>query len=179
VIASVIRIVRLSKVSRIDLTEKQRKAFDKITRDLETNTSTGPGAIELNSPQAFLRVISLSRYLQKKSVVPPRLRELAILVIAHELDSDYVWKAHSSSANRRGIDSGLVETIRTDGGLTSLKEDDRSTIMFVRELLGTNRVREETFQAALSIVGRQGLTELTMLIGYYSMVAFLCNAFEA
>ena len=171
--------MRLAKVSRIDLTEKQQKAFDTIMRDLETNTSSGPGSIELNSPEAYLHAISLSKCLTKSSVIPLRLRELAILVTARELDSDYVWKAHSSFANRRGIDSGLVKIIRTDGDLVSLKDDEKSTILFARELLRTHRVREETFQLALKILGRQGLTELTMLIGYYSMIAFLCNAFEA
>jgi len=51
-------------------------------------------------------------------------------------------------------------------------------IRYGREFFQTHRVSRGAFQAALEQLGVQGLTELTMLMGYYGMLAFCVNAFD-
>ena len=45
------------------------------------------------------------------------------------------------------------------------------------ELTGTNQVSQSTFQAAIGVLGAQGLTEFTTFMGYYRMLALNANAF--
>ena len=35
------------------------------------------------------------------------------------------------------------------------------------------------FQAALELLGKQGLVELTMIMGNYALLAFLVNSFDS
>ena len=44
----------------------------------------------------------MNRYLRNKSGIEPRLRELAILATARELDSQFEWAAHEDEAQARG-----------------------------------------------------------------------------
>ena len=45
------------------------------------------------------------------------------------------------------------------------------------ELTSTKRVSQESFQAALELLGPQQLTEFTTLIGYYRMSSLNVNGF--
>jgi hypothetical protein len=47
-----------------------------------------------------------------------------------------------------------------------------------QELFRTHHVSRGAFQAALEQFGIQGLVELTMLMGYYGLLAFNVNAFD-
>ena len=47
-----------------------------------------------------------------------------------------------------------------------------------QEFFRTHHVSRGAFQAALEQFGRQGLVELTMLMGYYGLLAFNINAFD-
>jgi hypothetical protein len=46
------------------------------------------------------------------------------------------------------------------------------------EFFQTNRVKQDTFDAALQQFGPQGLVELTTLMGFYAMLAFNANAVD-
>ena len=50
---------------------------------------------------------------------------------------------------------------------------------FGREFFRTHRVSPASFEAALAQFGVRGVTELTNLMGYYALLAFNINAFEA
>ena len=56
--------------------------------------------------------------------------------------------------------------------------DEQIVVDYATELFNTNRVSNGTFQAALDHFGAQRLTELTTMMGYYSLLALNVNAFE-
>ncbi len=62
--------------------------------------------------------------------------------------------------------------------LRSLKSTEEAEIRYGQEFFRTSRVSRGTFQTAQEQLGVQGLTELTMLMGYYGMLAFCVNAFD-
>jgi 4-carboxymuconolactone decarboxylase len=51
-------------------------------------------------------------------------------------------------------------------------------VRFGQELWQQHQVSEPTFQTVLARFGKQGVTELTALIGYYGMVACVLSTFE-
>jgi 4-carboxymuconolactone decarboxylase len=71
-----------------------------------------------------------------------------------------------------------VEALRDKKSLPSLKGDEEAVIRYGQEFFRTHRVSRGAFQTALEQFGAQGLTELTMLMGYYGMLAFCVNAFD-
>jgi hypothetical protein len=51
-------------------------------------------------------------------------------------------------------------------------------VNYGREFFRTHHVSRGAFQAALEQFGVQGLVELTLLMGNYSLLAFAVNAFD-
>src|SRR2546428_7327258 len=77
-----------------------------------------------------------------------------------------------------GRDGTWVDASRDQNPPPPLQHDEEAVIRYGREFFQTHRVSRGAFQAALEQLGVQGLTELTMLMGYYGMLAFCVNAFD-
>lgn len=56
--------------------------------------------------------------------------------------------------------------------------DERDIILFVRQLLQTNRVEQELFDALRSRHGDRWLVEMTATIGQYQYISAINNAFD-
>ena len=163
--------------SREDLPEEQQPIFDTIAES--RGRVAIPFSLLLNSPEVAGRVAHLGAYLRFESVLPPVLREIAILTAARESDCAFEWAAHVRIGRQEGVRDDTVEVIRSRGPLGHLPDDERLVIAYGRELLGGHRVSDETFQAAHRRFGDQGTVELTATLGYYAMMACALNAFEA
>ena len=62
--------------------------------------------------------------------------------------------------------------------MPALPAAEQTVVNYVQELFKTHKTSPATFQAALTQLGALGVTELTTLMGYYSLLAFNANAFE-
>jgi 4-carboxymuconolactone decarboxylase len=51
-------------------------------------------------------------------------------------------------------------------------------VHYGREFFRTRRVSRGAFQAALEQLGRQGVVELALIMGNYSLLALLINSFD-
>jgi 4-carboxymuconolactone decarboxylase len=155
-----------------------RDAFNAAVQSRGGVPRTGPGTVMLNSPEASRRASHLSDYLRRESTLPQNIQELAMLVTARELDCQYIWNAHAASGRKAGLSSSLVDALRDKQPLPPTNPDEAAVIRYGQEFFRTHRVSRGAFQTALEQFGGQGLTELTMLMGYYGMLAFCVNAFD-
>ena len=73
----------------------------------------------------------------------------------------------------------IVEALREVGELPPLAPDEQAVINYGQEFYRSHTVSSGGFQAALEQLGKQGLVELTMLMGNYALLAFLVNAFDS
>ena len=171
-------MARVPAATRESIPQNLREAFDEAVKTRGGIPRTGPGSIMINSPEAARRASHLSDYLRRESTLPANIQELAMLVTARELDCQYIWNAHAASGKKAGLSAALVEALRDETPLPQLKAEEAAVIKFGQEFFQTHRVSRGSFQAALEQLGMQGLTELTMLMGYYGMLAFCVNAFD-
>jgi 4-carboxymuconolactone decarboxylase len=137
----------------------------------------GPGGIMLHSEELARRARPVNQYLRNESGFGPRLRELAILATARELDSQFEWAAHEPEALREGVAAALVETIKHRRPLDTVDPADAVVITLAREIFTARRVEAETFARALALFGRKRLVELVALMGNYAATAALLTAF--
>jgi len=72
----------------------------------------GPGGIQLHSPELSRHSRPLNHYLRHQAGIGARLRELAILTTARELDSQFEWAAHEPEALREGVSPEIIATIK-------------------------------------------------------------------
>ncbi len=163
-------------MSKDDLPAEHHATFDAITQS--RGRIAGPFGILLNSPELAGRAAQLGHYLRFDSALSQDLRELAILITARSKNAQYEWAAHAPLARKAGARQEAIDAIahrKDPGGLT---DDEALIIRFGRELHDQHRVSDATFQAALDRFGKQGVTDLTALMGYYGLVACVLNTFE-
>jgi 4-carboxymuconolactone decarboxylase len=120
----------------------------------------------------------LNLYLRDESSLPKKIQELAMLVTARELDCQHIWNAHAGSARQAGVPDALVDALRDRQALPSLASDEAVVVHYGQEFFRTHRVSRGAFQSALEHLGRQGVVELGLIFGNYSMLAVLINSFD-
>jgi len=158
-----------------EMTESQRAVFDKIVSG-PRGTLVGPLRAALHNPALADRWQALGQVLRFETCLPPKLNELAILVVARHWNSELEWTIHAGDARRAGLDDSIIAAIHAGTLPDFAGPDEREIYEFSRELLEHGRVGDHAYAAVRERWGVLGVVELTALVGYYSMVAMTLNA---
>jgi len=123
---------------------------------------------------AFEPFMRLADALLNQGVLHPRLRELAILAIAHLESADYERVQHEKLASNLGITPHQLQAVR-DGNFEApiLNNDERLVLQFVKAWWQTGVVDDDIFSAAADRFAPNELVELLLLCGFYQMAARL------
>ncbi len=168
-------MARLPEVRRDDLPEEARRHFDAIAST--RGEVRGPFALLLHSPDVAERIAHVGAYIRFETTLEPAVRELAILTVARAWDCQYEWTMHQPIAEEAGTRPEAITAVRDRTAPAGLTGSEATIFTYVSELLTNKRVPKEAFQAALDLLGRQGITDLTATAGYYSMLACTLDAF--
>lgn len=162
---------RVPYVNREDMDAEGQKIYDQIRKDRNSAEVGLQFRALLNNPQASGHLTSMGAQLRFHSSVPENLKELAIILVAREWNSDIEWTGHSALAARAGVSNASIESIRTRKTSEGLTGKEATIARFVHEMLREKRVSDSTFAAAKSIVGERGVVDLTLTVSYYSALA--------
>lgn len=171
-------MARLPTATRESVPEAQRDIFDAMLQELGTVPLYGPGSVMIHVPKAHQWATGLNQYLRNESSLPKKIQELAMLVTARELNCQHIWNAHAASARQAGVLDAIVDGLRDRKELTNLPLDEAAVVAYGQEFFRTYRVSRGAFQTALERFGRQGVVELALIFGNYSMLAVLINSFD-
>jgi 4-carboxymuconolactone decarboxylase len=162
---------RFPAITREELNEAGKKLYD--TRGVADGF--GPGAIRLYSPPVADAMTGVNDYLRRKSGLEPRLVELAILVTAREMDSEYVWTAHEPAARKAGLAPEVIDTVKYRRPLTTLGEKEAVIAQLGRDSISKHKVGSDTFARAVKLFGNQGVVNIVSLMGDYAATTILLN----
>jgi 4-carboxymuconolactone decarboxylase len=171
-------VTRLPLATRESIPENQRAAFDQIVQKIGSVPRTGPGSILMYTPKARLWDVGLNEYLMNESSLPQKIQELAMLVTARELDCQYIWNSHAASAREAGVRDATVDALRDRKEIPAATPDEVAVVQYGQEFFRTHRVSRGAFQAALEQFGPQGVVELALVLGRYSLLAMLMISFD-
>jgi 4-carboxymuconolactone decarboxylase len=135
----------------------------------------GPFNALLRSPEMGNLAQNLGEYLRYRAAMPPRLRELAILITARHWSSQFEWHAHEPLARAAGLDASVIDDIHAGRRPARMQRDEADVYDFVSELRARHRVSDATFRAAVDTLGEAGVIDLIGLMGYYDLVAMILN----
>lgn len=171
---------RLPLPRREDLPEAARAIYDRLADPKGGSLVglSGPGGIRLHSPELAVRSGPVNRYLRYEAGFAGNVRELAILVVAREVESRFEWAAHEGAALKEGVAEATVDIVRRKQPLDGLPEADAVVIAMGRELFGAHRLSSGTFARALKLFGARQLVDLVCLMGEYAATAALLAAFD-
>jgi 4-carboxymuconolactone decarboxylase len=162
---------RFPAIKREELNDAGKKLYD--TRGAAD--AFGPGAIRLYSPPLAEAMTGVNDYLRRKSGLDPRLVELAILVTAREMDSEYVWTAHEPAAQKAGLAQEIIDTVKYRRPLTTLGEKEAVIVQLGRDAISKHKVGSDTFARAVKLFGNQGVVNIVSLMGDYAATTILLN----
>ncbi|TMJ92321.1 MAG: carboxymuconolactone decarboxylase family protein [Alphaproteobacteria bacterium] len=170
---------RLPLPKREDLDDAGKAHYDRVAAPGATIAGLqGPSGITLYSPKAAEHARALNRYLRFEAGLPPRVREVAILTTAREMDSQFEWAAHEPEARKEGVDARVIDVIKQRLPTAGLKEADATVIELGRQIFRDHKVTSETFAKAKALFGPKTLVELVMLMGNYAGTAALLAAVD-
>jgi 4-carboxymuconolactone decarboxylase len=107
--------------------------------------------------------------------VPRRLNEMAILLTARFWSSQYEWYAHERLALDAGLERAVIDDIRAGRRPKSLSPDEAIVYDFCMELRERRRVSDQTFGAAVGLLGEKGVVDLIANMAYYDLVSMVLN----
>src|SRR5215510_8448454 len=137
----------------------------------------GPFTMFLHCPPLAGHLEAIGGYVRFQGSLDMRVRVLAAMVVARELDAVYVWGAQTGSARKQNVPESTIAAIREKHS-RGVPKEDAEIIDFTRTLLNKHRVSAEAFESIRKRFGDEQLLELTGTIGYYSMLCMTVNACE-
>src|SRR5689334_10644066 len=160
---------RIKDIPENELTPEQAKVF----KDLVAGRGRllTPYKIWIHSPRLAAALETIGTFLNKRSSLSEREVELVICIIANHWHGDYVWTVHTRMCVNLGIPQSVFDAIRAgrDPGLDN--ERERTVYDLTRIAMEPGGGSDEVFARAERVLGRNGMAEVLVLLGYYSSVS--------
>ncbi|HET7133341.1 MAG TPA: carboxymuconolactone decarboxylase family protein [Gammaproteobacteria bacterium] len=156
------------------MSDAQRTMTQSVLNGQRRNLG-GPFNVLLRSPEMGDLAQKLGEYARFRPAMPPKLRELAIIVTAQHWTAQYEWYVHAQAAAREGLRDDVITQIANGERPKGLDRDEQTVYDFATELLDTKTVSDATFNRAHELLGDQGVVDAIAVMGYYQLVSMLLN----
>ena len=168
---------RLPLLTYEDMNPAQQQLHDEILAGPRTRIA-GPMHAWFLNPDYGTLIQKVGAFCRYETSLPPRLSELAIIIVARYWSADVEWFAHSTIALDNGVSQTIVDAIEQDQRPKFENDDEALIYDLTKSILEIKRVPDELYQQAKSKLGNKTLLELTAIIGYYCNIAVQLNVFE-
>ena len=166
-----VTLSRLPPVTPADLDEEGRRLLAQ-----RPAVKPGPGPTHVTSYSPRERSLGIPTGVG--SPVGPRYFQLAVLIIAREIDQQNEWSAHEPAGVRQGLEQSVIDVVKHNRDVAGLADKDATLITFGRTLYREHRVSSELWQQMIGHFGRQHTVQLMMIMGDYFRVGFMMNAVD-
>ena len=169
-------MARLTSITKKDqVAAKDQPVFDSIVAS--RGAVQGPFTMFLHSPELAGRLAHLGAYVRFEGSLDMRVRVLAAMTVARELEAVYVWGAQTGGARKLNVPESTITAIHENHS-RGIPAEDAQIVDFTRQLMRKHRIDDATAKALIGRFGTDGFIQLTGAIGYYSMLAMTVNACE-
>jgi 4-carboxymuconolactone decarboxylase len=170
---------RLPLPKREDLDEAGKRAYDRANTPGKTIVGLrGPAGIHLYSTGTVEAHNAMNSYLRFQAGFDPKIREIAILAVAREMDSRFEWAAHEPEALQVGVPADVIDVIKHRKSTRALDETYAAIIELGRQVLSDHKVTSAAFARVKALFEPTKLVQLVMLMGVYTSTAILLAAFD-
>lgn len=128
-----------------------------------------------HSPAATRHVGALGAYLRFDTVLTPLLREVVTLAIAGRWDCPYERLHHQPPATRLGLSPAALAALDAGAVPAELPPLEQAAVAYAQALTRDGQADDTTVEQLRAALGERGLVELTVLVGYYTLLALFLN----
>ena len=140
-------------------------------RGADTNNALSTFAHHPALAKAFLR---FNVHLLMSSTLPTRIRELAILRVAHRRDCAYEWSHHVKMGKDEGITDDQIAAVKRG---EAADQFDRVVLTAVDELEEKSQLSDQTWAALGERLNDQQRMDFIFTVGCYALLAMAFNTF--
>jgi 4-carboxymuconolactone decarboxylase len=160
---------RILDISPEQLTPEQTAVFERLTAG--RGRILGPYKIWIHSPTVASGMEHIGTFLNKRSSLTARCVEIGILVIAQHWDAEYVRQAHIKLGRDVGLTQEQIDAVLAgrDPKFSDPQED--AVHRFASALAAGATMADDEFADVERVLGRAGVAEVLVLLGYYTAVA--------
>ena len=170
-------MARLGYPEESSFTGEGREFYERLkkARGGPTGRLANVFASMTHAPRGAFVVGEVGRYLRESNLLDAASRETAILAVASDTRSFYEWSAHIRDALRGGVDPEAIGSL-AEGKVDSIADPRIQTVArYAMELSTTGGASDESFEALKKYFNKESIVELTITVGYYSMLARILN----
>ena len=168
---------RLERMEREDCPADFLDAWDEILRTRGFDVMPNVFALLANSPGAMAAVTPVGAHVRFDTDFDDVLRELVIMTVAQEMRCEYEWKHHWRVAERAGGSAELLGKI----GSAELEAEPAPVgpaVLYARLLTHNEPIEDSLVDTLKENFGAGGFVDLTIMIGYYGMLARFINTVQ-
>jgi alkylhydroperoxidase family enzyme len=107
----------------------------------------------------------------------PKLRELAILQVAHAAEAEYEWIQHVTIAQAVGVPDDQIDAVER-GELDAFADPERAVLELAAAVVAGPRVPDELFERLRAHFDDRRIVELLLTVGDYLMLARVMTVLE-
>ncbi|OBI75883.1 carboxymuconolactone decarboxylase family protein [Mycobacterium sp. E740] len=127
-------------------------------------------------PKMARKFLGYNAFLLQRGELPVRLRELAVLRLAHVRRSSFFWAEHVRIAKAGGLsDDDISRLTRGNDEFDGL---DRLVLETTDQLLARGRATADSWRALVDRLGTHQAMELIFVVGTYAMLAMACDTWQ-
>lgn len=170
----------MSRLTPLDLNKldaKQQAIYNDIASGPRGGVR-GPFLAWLHRAGLAEHAQALGRYCRYDTCLPPRLSELAIMLMGRIWLAEYEWAAHKPFALKAGIAPEIIDAIRDGVRPRFTQADEELVYDFVTTLHETREIDEALYAKAVSLLTEDGVVDLTGIVGYYSLISVTLKVFD-
>jgi 4-carboxymuconolactone decarboxylase len=160
---------RLLEIPADKLTAEQALVFERLTAG--RGRILGPYKIWIHSPKVASGMEEIGTFLNKRASLTRREVEIGILVIAQHWNAEYVKQAHIREGKAAGLTPETIDAILAGGNPTLADAHERAVYKFATALVKQVKLPDAEFAEIEAAIGRAGVAEVLVLLGYYTSVA--------
>jgi 4-carboxymuconolactone decarboxylase len=138
----------------------------------------GPYKVWIHSPTIASGMEHIGTHLNKRGTLSPREVEMGILLIARHWDADYVRQAHIREGKRVGLSQETIDALLTGNDPKLGDPHERGVYEFAAALTSGTKLSDAKFEEIERVLGRTGIAEVLVLIGYYTSVSLAMKVHE-
>ena len=160
---------RIKEIAKENLTPQQTEVFENIVA--RRGRLLGPYKIWIHSPRLAEGMETVGTFLNKQGSLSEKEVEIGVLIIAEHWDSDYVRQAHITLGRTAGLKDREIGDILAGKDPKFADPHENGVYQFAKSLAGGGKMTDDEFNAAEKALGREGVAEVLVLLGYYTAVA--------
>jgi len=167
-------MTRIAIIDRAEMSAEQRRVYDAATA--KHSPTGGPYYAYIRLPKLFE---GAQVFRESLAGGPLSRREQVIvnLTVARYMNAQYPWFAQSRAALNAGFEQAVVEAVNARETPLLPVVRERTCYAVARELAETKTLSDESYAAALRVMGENDLVALVAGVGSFITTCLTANAF--